>query len=71
MADNLKQTAIEIQNGVVLALTFTPEQVATGAADQDFFTRCIAARVSTVENHTVMLVDETGRVVRREYFHHG
>lgn len=71
MADNLKQTAIEIQNGVVLALTFTPEQVATGAADQDFFTRCIAARVSTVEKHTVMLVDETGRVVRREYFHHG
>ena len=54
----------------MLALTFTPEQVATVAADQDFFTRCIAARVSTVENHTVMLVDETGRVIRRETFKH-
>lgn len=70
MAEQLKQTAIEIQNGVVLALTFTPEQVATGAADQDFFTRCIYARVSQVEHHTVMLVDETGRVIRRETFKH-
>lgn len=70
MAEQLRQTAIEIQNGVVLALTFTPEQVATGAADQDFFTRCIYARVSQVENHTVMLVDETGRVIRRETFKH-
>ncbi len=70
MADNLKQTAIELQNGIALTQTFTPEQVATGAADQDFFTRCIAARVSTVTHHTVMLVDETGRVVRREHFHH-
>lgn len=70
MAEQLKQTAIEIQNGVVLSLTFTPEQVATGAADQDFFTRCIYARVSQVEHHTVMLVDETGRVIRRETFNH-
>lgn len=70
MAENLKQTAIEMQNGIVISLTFTPEQVATGAADQDFFIRCIAARVSSVENHTVMLVDETGRVIRREHFKH-
>ena len=26
--------------------------------------------VSSVEHHTVMLVDETGRVVRREHFYH-
>jgi len=70
MGENLKQTSIEIQNGVVLSLTFSPEQVATGAADQDFFTRCIYARVSQVEHHTVMLVDETGRVLRREHFYH-
>lgn len=67
----MKQTAIELQNGVALTLTFTDEQVDSGAADQDFFTRCIYARVSQVENHTVMLVDETGRVVRREHFKHG
>ena len=71
MGENLKQTSIEIQNGVVLSLTFSPEQVATGAADQDYFTRCIYARVSNVEHHTVMLVDETGRVLRREHFYHG
>ena len=70
MAEQLKQTAIEMQNGVVLSMTFTPEQVATGAADQDFFTRCIYARVSQVKHHTVMLVDETGRVIRRETFNH-
>ncbi len=70
MGENLKQTSIEIQNGVVLSLTFSPEQVATGAADQDYFTRCIYARVSNVEHHTVMLVDETGRVLRREHFYH-
>ena len=70
MAENLKQTAIELQNGIALTQTFTPEQVATGAADQDFFTRCIYARVSQVEHHTVMLVDETGRVIRRETFKH-
>lgn len=70
MAENLKQTAIELQNGIALTQTFTQEQVATGAADQDFFTRCIYARVSQVEHHTVMLVDETGRVVRRETFNH-
>ena len=68
--DNMRQTVIELQNGIALTLTFSPEQVATGAADQDFFTRCIAARVSTVTRHTVMLVDETGRVVRRETFNH-
>ena len=66
----MKQTAIELQNGTALTQTFTDEQVATGAADQDFFTKCIYARVSQVENHTVMLVDETGRVVRREHFKH-
>lgn len=66
----MKQTAIELQNGIALTLTFSDEQVETGAADQDFFTRCIAARVSSVENHTVMLVDETGRVIRREHFKH-
>jgi hypothetical protein len=70
MAEGLCQTSIEMQNGVVLALKFSPDQVATGAADQDFFTRCIAARVSSVEHHTVMLVDETGRVIRREHFEH-
>ena len=66
----MKQTAIELQNGIALTLTFTEEQVETGAADQDFFTRCIAARVSRVAHHTVMLVDETGRVARREHFDH-
>ena len=67
----MKQTAIELQNGIALTLTFTEEQVQTGAADQDFFNRCIYARVSQIENHTVMLVDETGRVIRREHFKHG
>lgn len=62
--------AFELQDGAMLTQAFTPEQVETGAADQDFFTRCIYARVSTVEHHTVMLVDETGRVVRREHFYH-
>lgn len=70
MNEALGQTAIEMQNGIVIALKFTPDQVATGAADQDFFTRCISARVSTVEHHTVMLVDETGRILRREHFWH-
>ena len=69
--EQLKQTAIELQDGVALTQTFTPDQVATGAADQDFFTRCIYARVSQVAHHTVMLVDETGRVIRRETFKHG
>lgn len=68
--EELCQTSIEIQDGVVLALKFTHDQVATGAADQDFFTRCIYARVSQVHHHTVMLVDETGRVIRREHFLH-
>ena len=71
MALQLRQTAIELQNGIALTQTFTPDQVETGAADQDFFTRCIYARVSQVEHHTVMLVDESGRVIRRETFNHG
>ena len=66
----MRQYAIELQDGAMLTLAFTPEQVETGAADQDYFNRCIYARVSSVEHHTVMLVDETGRVVRREHFYH-
>ena len=66
----MKNYVYEQQDGAVLTQAFSDEQVATGAADQDFFTRCIYARVSKVEHHTILLVDETGRVLRREHFYH-
>ena len=66
----MKNYVYEQQDGAVLTQCFSDDQVATGAADQDFFTRCIYARVSQVEHHTVLLVDETGRVLRREHFYH-
>lgn len=66
----MKNFCFEMQDGVLLHEVFSDAQVATGAADQDYFNRCIYARVSTVEHHTVMLVDETGKVLRREHFYH-
>lgn len=66
----MKNYVYEQQDGAVLTQVFSDDQVATGAADQDFFTRCIYARVSQVEHHTVLLTDETGRVLRREHFYH-
>ena len=66
----MKNFCFEMQDGALLHEVFSDDQVTAGAADQSYFNRCIYARVSSKEHHTVMLVDETGKVLRREHFYH-
>lgn len=54
------------QTALVPAKTFTN----MNEADSAYHTALAAAAVSSVEVHTVMLVDEHGNTLKREYYEH-
>lgn len=54
------------QTALVPALTYTDKNQAESA----FHTALAAAAISSVNVHTVILYDEHGNVLRREYYEH-
>lgn len=61
----------EIQtNGTTSALTPAVTHTDRDQAEAAFHTVCAAAAVSSVEVHTVLMYNEHGEVVRREFYEH-
>ena len=61
----------EIQtNGSTTALTPAVTQEDRNAAESAFHSICSSAAVSTVNIHTVLMYDEHGNIIRREFYEH-
>ena len=58
-------------NGTSTAIVTPKGYVDFGKAQQAFYTACAAAAVSSVEQHTVMLVYHNGNVLESKEFRHG
>lgn len=54
------------QTALVPARTYTNKLEAESA----YFTTLAAAAISTVEVHTVLLIDDHGNTVRRDFYEH-
>ena len=61
----------EIQtNGTTSALTPALTYTDRDQAEAAYHTTCAAAAVSSVTVHTVLMYDEHGNVIRREFYEH-
>ena len=61
---------IELQTNGGTTSNIVTQYSTLAAAQQQFYTVCAAAVVSTVEMHAVLIVDETGFVMMNESFEH-
>lgn len=61
----------EIQtNGTTSALTPAITRTDRNQAESDYHMICGAAAISSVEVHTVIMYDEHGTVIRKEFYEH-
>ena len=58
-------------NGASTAVVTPKSNADLNTAQQVFYTACAAAAVSSVESHTVMLVNSNGMVIESKEFRHG
>ena len=54
------------QTAILPALTYTD----SNEADSAYYTKKAAAAISSVDVHTVILLDEHGNIIRRGFYEH-